>query len=272
MSSRMPRLSEKPLKSRVRMGLILKGENITKVYEGLVALNNVSFQVEEGDIVGLIGPNGAGKTTLLSCISGTETVTEGSLYYREKAIEHLPIYKRTRLGIGRTFQIVQPFKSLTVVENVTVARIFSGRKRSEKRLSNSGFSEIEEILTICGLEKKRSIRADELDLPEQKKLELARALATNAELLLLDEVMAGLNPVEITGILDLIRNVHLKGVTIILVEHIVRAVLNVANRIMVLNYGKKIADDISENVVSNPDVIKAYLGTTVEEMKEKEKC
>jgi len=254
------------------MSLLLKGENIIKAYEGLVALNKVSFQVEEGDIVGLIGPNGAGKTTLLSCISGNEPVTDGRLYYREKSIEHLPIYKRTRLGIGRTFQIVQVFKSLTVAENIAVAHVFAGRKRSEKRVTNSRFLGVDEILSMCRLEKKRNMRADELHLAEQKKLELARALATNAELLLLDEVMAGLNQVEITATLDLIRNVHSKGVTIILVEHIVRAVLNVANRIIVLNYGTKIADDIPDDVVSNPDVIKAYLGTTVEEMKKKNRC
>lgn len=254
------------------MGILLSGENVRKVYQGVVALDNINFQVEEGDIVGLIGPNGAGKTTLLSCISGTEKLSGGNIYYRGASISYLPVYQRTRLGISRTFQIVQPFKGMTVLENVIVSCVFAGRYRRGHSCKGVDFGEPKKILQRCGLEKKKDMYANELELSEQKRLEFARALATNPELILLDEVMSGLNRVEMESILDLVRMIQSEGVTIILVEHIMKAVTSVSKKLIVLNYGKKLAEDVPEKVLSNPEVIKAYLGVIFEERKKSNLC
>lgn len=247
------------------MGPLLRVENVKKIYQGVTALNDVSFTVEQGDIVGLIGPNGAGKTTLLSCISGTQDVSSGDIFFRGNSIRDWPIHKRTKTGIGRTFQIVQPFKSLTVYENVLIPWIFTKKKKKENKNAVIQSLELVDIIRLFGLSKKEKMHANELDLPEQKRLEFARALATNAELLLLDEVMAGLNRVEMTGILDLIQEINQKGMTIILVEHVLKAVVRVSKRIVVLQTGKKIAEGAPREVLVNEQVRRAYIGTDEKE-------
>jgi branched-chain amino acid transport system ATP-binding protein len=236
------------------MGLLaVKG--LTKYFGGLRAVNNLSFEVQPGEILGLIGPNGAGKTTVFNLIAGFIHPTRGEILLDGENIAGMKPYAVTRKGIARTFQIVKPFRKLSVLENVTLAAFLRFPLRGEAE------SKARQVLEKMGLGSKISALAVDLTLSEQKRLEIARALATQPKLLLLDEPMGGLNATEIEQASILVRDICKEGVTIIWVEHVLRAIMNSSNRVVVINQGEKIADAPPEQIVENPDVIAAYLGT-----------
>lgn len=236
------------------MGLLaVKG--LTKYFGGLRAVHDLSFEVQPGEILGLIGPNGAGKTTAFNLIAGFIHPTRGEILLDGESIAGMKPYAVTRKGIARTFQIVKPFRKLSVLENVTLAAFLRFPSRGEAE------SKARQVLEKMGLGSKISALAVDLTLSEQKRLEIARALATQPKLLLLDEPMGGLNATEIEQASILVRDICKEGVTIIWVEHVLRAIMNSSNRVVVINQGEKIADAPPEQIVENPDVIAAYLGT-----------
>ena len=233
---------------------LLTVENVTKKFSGLTAVNAVNLTVDEGQIVGVIGPNGAGKTTLFNCIAGALAPTSGSIRFAGHEIAGKKPYEICQLGITRTFQVVKPFASKTVLYNTMV-----GAFATTNHLQEAEDKAIQ-VLEFLGLHKKKKVFAKSLTLPERKRLELARALATEPKLLLLDEVMAGLRPGEVTEMLPTIRKINQAGVTIVIVEHIMQAIMNLSEKIYVINFGKKIAEGEPLAVVADKEVIKAYLG------------
>lgn len=236
--------------------LSLKG--VTKRFGGVAALSNVSFEVVQGEILGIIGPNGAGKTTLLNCISGVYRLDDGDIRWDGASIARMAPHRIARLGIGRTFQIVRPFQSMTVRENVAVGALFGS---AEARLEpQAAFAYADEVLELVGLAPKRSLLVSGLTIPDRKRLEVARALATKPRLLLLDEVMAGLNPVEIDSALEMVRTVNRSGVTIVLIEHVMRVIVGVCKRTVVLDFGQLLAEGPPQEVLKDRRVIEAYLG------------
>ncbi|MGB9729342.1 MAG: ABC transporter ATP-binding protein [Thermoprotei archaeon] len=236
------------------MSLILLVENVTKKFGGLTALDNVSFKVNEKEIVGLIGPNGAGKTTLFNVITGFYKPEYGKIIYKNMDITKLHPYEISKLGIARTFQIPRPLSNLTVLENVLIGA-FTGY-RNQKDAVEKAY----EILQFVGLDNKYDIKAGLLNVVEKKKLELARALALNPKLMLLDEIAAGLNPSELNEMIKLIKMLNNEGKTLIVVEHVMKFVTEVAERLIVLHYGKKIADGSKDEILKDIKVIEAYLG------------
>lgn len=240
------------------MTTILEGRHLTRRFSGLLAVNDVSFTLGKGEILGFIGPNGAGKTTLISLISGTLAPTSGEIFYENQPINHVKAFKRARLGIGRTFQIMQPFPGLSVLDNVAVGALF-GRSTGPVKLAVAR-EKARECLSFVGLGKQTNYRADELGGPDRKRLELAKALAMQPHVLLCDEVMAGLNLVEIEQVIDVIQKVRAQGISIIVIEHVIKAIKTLSDRIMVLHHGEKIADGTPDEVLSNSTVIEAYLG------------
>lgn len=233
---------------------LLVVQDVVKKFGGLVAVNNVSLNIEKGEIIGLIGANGAGKTTMFNIIAGDLNPTSGKVIYKGNEIQSLPSNKVCSLGIARTYQIVKPFTDLTVLENVMVGSFLRNVKTSEVRDNSL------EILEFVGLIHRWDVVGKDLNLPELKRLELARALATKPDLLLLDEVMAGLNPVESGKFIDLIRKIREKGLTLLVIEHVMKAIMSLSDRLYVMNQGKKIAEGKPEEVVENEAVIKSYLG------------
>lgn len=233
---------------------LLEVKNVTKQFGGLTAVNSVDMEVHEGQIVGIIGPNGAGKTTLFSCIAGSHVPTKGSIKFNGTEIAGKKPYDICKLGVTRTFQVVKPFANKTVLYNTTVGAF------AKTNLLDKAEEKAMEVLKLIDLYDKKDIPAKNLTLPERKRLELARALATEPKLLLLDEVMAGLRPSEVAEMLPVIRKINSVGVSIIIVEHIMQAIMNLSEKVYVINFGKKIAEGDPHKVVAEEEVIKAYLG------------
>ena len=234
--------------------MMLKVTGLTKIFGGLRAVDNASLGVDEGRIVALIGPNGAGKTTLFACIAGFLPLNAGRVTFLGRDITGLPVHEIARAGMVRTFQITQPFAKLTVHENIAVGAYqkFSNRAQA--------WAHAQAIAERVGMAHMLAQPASELTVAGRKRLELARALATSPRLLLLDEVMAGLNPSEILEIIAIIRQIRDSGVTVLLIEHVMHAVMSLSDHIHVLSYGKIIADGSPQQVVNNQAVVEAYLG------------
>ncbi len=233
---------------------LIEAENLTIRFGGLMALREVSFHIDPGEIVGLIGPNGAGKTTLFNVVAGVFRTESGKIRFNAEEITGLRPFELSLKGIARTFQITKPFLNITVFENMMV-----GALSKEKNLV-AGEKISMEVLEFVGLIPKKDLLAASLTLEDRKKLELARALATKPTLLLLDEVMAGLNIKEMEDTLKLIRKVQAGGVTIFIVEHVMKAIMSISHRVMVLHHGEKIAEGAPNEIVQNQKVIDAYLG------------
>ena len=240
------------------MDNILEVRNLTKRFHGLLAIDRVTFALERNQILGLIGPNGAGKTTLVSLVSGTLQPTEGSVLFEGKPIHRLAGFRRALLGIARTFQVMRPFPGLTVLDNVAVGALF-GAAGSTRQLA-AAREDANRWLHFVGLDHRARQRADALGGPDRKRLELAKALAMRPKLLLLDEVMAGLNPVEIEEVITVIKKVRDQGISIVVIEHVMKAIQSLSDRLLVLHHGEKIAEGKPEAVLSNDAVITAYLG------------
>lgn len=237
---------------------VLEAKGLTRRFHGLSALNKVSFTLQRDEILGLIGPNGAGKTTLVSLVSGTLQLDAGELIFEGHRIDHLSPYRRAHLGIGRTFQVMKPFPGLSALENVTVGALF-GRDGGVKVRARAR-DRAERWLEFTGLAYRRDQRADSLGGPDRKRLELAKALALRPKLLLLDEVMAGLNSTEVDEVVALIKRVREQGVTIVVIEHVIKAIRSLSDRVLVLHHGETIAEGRSEDVFNDPRVVEAYLG------------
>ena len=237
----------------------LRISNVGMRFGGLWALSDVTFDVERGSVHGLIGPNGSGKTTLMNVISGVYKPATGEVTYAGKRIADVPTYDVCRLGIARTFQVVKPFASLSVRENVAVGAMY-GRYGS-KRNTRASFERAQELLEIVGLARVAERPASDLTIPDRKRLEVAKALALDPDVLLLDEVMAGLNATEVEEALELLRDVNRRGVTLIVVEHLMKAIVSISTTIVVLAEGKKIAQGAPSEVLASPQVIEAYLGS-----------
>jgi branched-chain amino acid transport system ATP-binding protein len=242
---------------------VIQTISVTKRFGGLIALNQVSLYVKRGEILGLVGPNGAGKTVLFNVISGTYRATSGEVVYGERDISRLPAYQRCRMGIGRTFQITKPFVTMSVLNNVVMGGLF-GTGRKYFSLSNAVREECEnealQILEFMEMSKKKDVLAGTLNVPERKRLELCRTIASKPELLLLDEVIAGLNPSEVGGMMEMIRRINASGVSVLMIEHVMKAVMSLSHRLYVLNFGKLIAEGSPDDIVNNQMVIEAYLG------------
>jgi branched-chain amino acid transport system ATP-binding protein len=241
---------------------LLEVKTLHKTFGGVSALTDVSFTVEKGKIVGLIGANGAGKTTLFSVISGFYPPSKGFVHFKGEDITGKKPFEICRRGLVRTFQVVRPFHNMTVLRNVTAGKLFGKDRIKDQRKAEE---EAHRILQIVGLSTKADSPARELTLADHKRLEVARALATNPELLLLDEVLAGLTPTETSDAMKMVREInHQFRITVVMVEHVIKAVVGLCDKIFVLHYGRKIAEGTPKEVTENPEVIEAYLGESIE--------
>jgi branched-chain amino acid transport system ATP-binding protein len=237
---------------------ILEGEKVTKYFGGLAALYNIDFDIKQGEVVGLIGPNGAGKTTLFNLISGSLGTTSGEIRYKGERITGLKPHQICKLGIARTFQSVQLFGNLSAFDNVFLGSMCGTATRTSALVAKD---KAMALLDLVGLTAKKSELAKNLPIAEQKRLEFARALATETELLLLDEVMAGLTPTELAVSTALIDKIRGGGVTILVVEHVMQAIMAICDRIIVLHHGVKLAEGLPQEIATNKKVIEVYLGT-----------
>lgn len=237
------------------MSDILVVQNTTKQFSGLTAVDNFSISVKQGQIHGLIGPNGAGKTTLFQIISGFERPTSGKIFFDGREVTNMKPYTLCGLGLLRTFQIVKPFRGMTTLENVMVGGFVHTRSTEQAR------KKALHALDLTRLIHKADVQAKTLNLCEQKRLEVARALAADPKLIMLDEVMAGLNPAEVAQVMDVMLNIRDRGITLVVIEHIMQAIMNISDAITVISFGKKIAEGTPKEVANNKDVISAYLGS-----------
>jgi branched-chain amino acid transport system ATP-binding protein len=239
---------------------LCEGEGVTKYFGGLAAVVNVDFHIDQGEIVGLIGPNGAGKTTFFNLISGALAPTSGAIRFKGENIAGMKPYQICRRKVARTFQLVKIFPDMTVFENVVLGALFGssgskggGRARAE--------AEAMEQLHFVGLSAKKDVLARDLTVANQKRVEVARALCTEPEMLLLDELVAGLNPAEAGEIIELTKSIRDRGITVVMIEHVMKVIMNISDRIMVLHHGEKIAEGAPSEIASSKRVIEVYLGT-----------
>lgn len=238
------------------MSLLLQVQGVTKRFGGLQALTHVTFDLPEGQILGLIGPNGAGKTTLFNTINGVYKPEQGRILFRGQDVTDKKPYHLASMGMARTHQIVRPLNELTVRENVMAGACFGHEKHPLGRAAAIA----EEVLIFVGLASRADQLASSLNVAQKKRLEMARALASHPYLLLLDEVLAGLNSSEIDGMVETVLKIREQGVTILMIEHVMKAVMNVSDRLMVLDYGQQIAEGTPQEIANDPRVIEAYLG------------
>jgi len=236
---------------------LLEVENVSKAFGGVLAINRVSFDLNQGEVLGLIGPNGAGKSTLFNIITGIFKPDAGRIRFNNRDITGIAPYKICQSGIARTFQLVKPFSRLTSLENVMVGRAYGSQPARNIKQSRI---ESEQILVLTGLGNKQVRVAGMLSLIDRKRLEIARALATKPQLLLLDEMMAGLNPAELDDAIQLIQAIRDSGISLIVVEHVMKVIMGISDRVIVLKVGGKIANGTPHEIASNRQVIEAYLG------------
>ncbi len=236
---------------------ILEGEKVTKHFGGLAAVHHVDFDINQGEVAGLIGPNGAGKTTLFNLISGFLPITTGEIRYKGKSITGLKPHQICKKGVARTFQSSKLFAGLTVFENILAASLF-GTKRAIS--VPDAQREAAELMEFVELSTARAMLAKDLPIASRKRLEVARAIATKPDLLMLDEVMAGLNPAEVAQVMELITKIRNKGITVFIIEHVVKAIMTICDRIIVLHHGSKIAEGTPEEIATSRTVVEVYLG------------
>ena len=236
---------------------LLEVKELSKHFGGVVALDGVNIKVDKGELVGIIGPNGAGKTTLYNCVTGFYPPTSGRVFFDGKDVTGLPSHRLCRMGMARTFQIPRPFMSMTLLENVMVGALGVGMSLREAR------EKAKEIVSFLKLEEQANKPISKLNFNYRRRCELARALATNPKLLMLDETFAGLNPSEIDEMVKLVRKIHESGVTIMLTEHVMKVVMSLAERIVVLHQGRVIAEGSPREVVNDSRVVEAYLGQRI---------
>jgi branched-chain amino acid transport system ATP-binding protein len=233
---------------------LLEVRNVSKLFGGLAASSDVSFTIEKGEILGLIGPNGAGKTTLFNIVDGFYAPTKGQVLFKGQVISGMKPHQICKLGIARTFQVVKPLQRMSVLDNVIASAFLRAKNKAE------AVEIAMETIHFTGLDEDRDVISRGLPLGKRKKLEIARALATRPELLLLDESFAGLNHSELNDSIEIIKNIKARGITIMIIEHHMKVIMSISDRIVVINYGQRIAEGTPQEIRSNPLVVEAYLG------------